>query len=166
ADRIVVMNEGNIEQVGTPQQLYDTPQTMFVAGFIGSPAMNFVTCRLVEKAGELVVKLNEEVSLPVPKEKTERYRAHTDAGVIFGIRPEHLTEKRHHEKNSHLFDFNTKVDALEPMGIDTSVFFNFNLSEMCARVKPTAAKPPGETMTLTADMDKMHLIDPTSGKVI
>ncbi|HYX77708.1 MAG TPA: sn-glycerol-3-phosphate ABC transporter ATP-binding protein UgpC, partial [Gaiellaceae bacterium] len=74
ADRVVVMNQGIIEQVGTPQQLYHAPQTRFVAGFIGSPAMNFIPCRMEEADSSLSVRLTDALSFPVPPARAERYR--------------------------------------------------------------------------------------------
>ena len=94
ADRVVVMNHGVIEQVGTPQELYHHPRTRFVAGFIGSPAMNFIPCRLEQNGAGLKVRLSEQLALPVPEGRTERYRAAAGRDMIFGIRPEHLTEPR------------------------------------------------------------------------
>src|SRR3546814_899748 len=94
ADRVVVMNNGHIEQVGTPNDLYHTPRTRFVAGFIGSPAMNFIPCRLESHADALTVRLSADIVLPVPEERTTRYRGHAGKPLLFGIRPEHLTEVR------------------------------------------------------------------------
>src|SRR5229473_7418843 len=94
ADRVVVMNHGVIEQVGTPQELYHKPRTRFVAGFIGSPAMNFIPCKLEQNGTGLKVRLSEQLALPVPAARTERYRAAAGRELIFGIRPEHLTEPR------------------------------------------------------------------------
>src|SRR5476649_546030 len=74
ADRVVVMNKGLIEQVGTPNDLYHFPATRFVAGFIGSPSMNFIPCKLEEAIGGLRVKLSEAISFPVPANRAERYR--------------------------------------------------------------------------------------------
>src|SRR5438874_11898268 len=76
ADRVVVMNGGKIEQVGTPNDLYHSPATQFVAGFIGSPAMNMVRCELEETAGALRVRINGSISLAVPPERVARYRSH------------------------------------------------------------------------------------------
>src|SRR5579859_8163843 len=94
ADRVVVMNGGRIEQIGTPHELYHFPKTRFVAGFIGSPAMNFLRCRLVEANGGLNVQLWDTMSLPVPQDRVARYKAHAGHELIFGIRPEDLIEKR------------------------------------------------------------------------
>src|ERR1700681_3237704 len=76
ADRVVVMHHGRIEQIGTPNDLYHAPLTRFVAGFIGSPAMNFLPCRLEETDGVLRVRLSEEIALPVPPTRAARYRGH------------------------------------------------------------------------------------------
>src|SRR5213080_4484358 len=92
ADRVVVMNRGRIEQIGPPNELYHAPKTRFVAGFIGSPAMNFLPCRLEEADGALRVRLSDEIALPVPRSRTQRYRSCVGRdGVTFGLRPEHLT---------------------------------------------------------------------------
>src|ERR1700675_1023828 len=77
ADRVVVMNHGRIEQIGTPHEVYHRPMTRFVAGFIGSPAMNFLSCRLVDNNGGLSVSLSDRLSLPVPPDRMSRYRPHT-----------------------------------------------------------------------------------------
>src|SRR3954464_11963674 len=94
ADRVVVMNAGRIEQIGPPSELYHAPRTRFVAGFIGSPAMNFLPCRLVEQGSGLGVQLSPEITLAVPPQRTERYRPHVGKELIFGLRPEHMTEPR------------------------------------------------------------------------
>src|SRR5690242_19439561 len=95
ADRVVVMNGGRIEQIGTPYEVYHQPATRFVAGFIGSPAMNFLPCRLVEKNGGLAVQLSDRLSLSIPESRIARYKSAVGkAGLVFGLRPEHLLEPR------------------------------------------------------------------------
>src|SRR5437870_2010133 len=97
ADRVVVMNAGRIEQVGTPHDLYHSPQTRFVAGFIGSPAMNFISCGLEEAAGGLRLRLGDRLALPLPPERVSRYRAFAGrSGLVCGLRPEHVFEERRH----------------------------------------------------------------------
>ena len=77
ADRVVVMNAGLIEQVGTPNDLYHSPATKFVAGFIGSPAMNFIACQLEQAAGALRLRVNDKLAFPVPADRTARYSMHS-----------------------------------------------------------------------------------------
>ncbi|HKI97436.1 MAG TPA: sn-glycerol-3-phosphate ABC transporter ATP-binding protein UgpC [bacterium] len=164
ADRIVVMNAGNIEQVGTPQEMYETPATRFVAGFIGSPAMNFIPCQVVANGG-VAIKFNENLSLPVPEDRVDRYKPFADQDMIFGIRPEHLTEKKAHTNNA-MTDFKSPVDVLEPMGMDTMVFTIINGEDVCARSTPNAVAPVGQNMDFSIDMSRMHLIDPRTDKVV
>src|SRR6201981_2509537 len=90
ADRVVVMNAGRIEQIGTPHELYHNPKTRFVAGFIGSPAMNFVNARVVNGGATLQIRLSEQLSLPVPESRTARYKPYLDKEVVFGLRPEDI----------------------------------------------------------------------------
>ena len=165
ADRIVVMNDGNIEQVGTPQQMYDEPATLFVAGFIGSPAMNFVPCRLESNGAGVGVRLGENLILPAPAERQDRYRPYVGKDMIFGIRPEHLTERKVHTEEAQL-DLDAEVHVLEPMGMDTMVFIELGGTEIAARSAPKAVSDVGETMTFTIDMNNMHLIDPVAEKVV
>ena len=92
ADRVVVMNAGRIDQIGTPHEVYHTPQTRFVAGFIGSPAMNFLPCRLVQNGSGLTRSPADWLSFPVPPSREARYRPRVGSELIFGLRPEHITE--------------------------------------------------------------------------
>jgi multiple sugar transport system ATP-binding protein len=166
ADRVVVMNDGLIEQVGTPNELYHSPATKFVAGFIGSPAMNFVPCTLEETAGALLVRLSEDIAFPVPPQRHSRYHAHIGkARLMFGLRPEHIVEERSHaQPNQHAFD--VALDVTEPMGMETMVFFRLAGTELCGRVSPNAGAQSGARMRLLADLGNMHLIDDVSGKVL
>src|SRR3981081_4255729 len=105
ADRVVVMNAGTIDQVGTPNDLYHSPRTRFVAGFIGSPAMNFIPCQLEQAAGALRVRLTDTLAFAVPADRTARYASHVGkSNLILGLRPEHIIETRPHiEPNQHDF---------------------------------------------------------------
>src|SRR5213593_240042 len=97
ADRVVVMNHGRIEQIGTPNELYHKPATKFVASFIGSPAMNFIPCRLEDLAGKLHVRITDRIAFPLPLARAARYQGipRTDK-LLLGIRPEHITEAKQH----------------------------------------------------------------------
>src|ERR1700716_2242376 len=117
ADRVVVMNKGRIEQIGAPNFLYHSPATRFVAGFIGSPAMNFLPCKL-EPAGEGVnVRVSDAISLPVPPSLAPRYQAVAGRELILGLRPEHLTEPRHGDQEAGCC-FAVTLDVVEPMGME------------------------------------------------
>jgi multiple sugar transport system ATP-binding protein len=165
ADRVVVMNAGRIEQIGTPHEVYHRPMTRFVAGFIGSPAMNFLRCRLVENNGGLAINLSDELSLPVPEERVARYRSHTGEELIFGLRPEDIIEKRGDLPPGRA-GFDVVLDVVEPMGMETMVYFIIDGVEICGRVNPNAAGNAGETMPLVADLNHMHLIDPRTDQIL
>jgi len=165
ADRVVVMNHGVIEQVGPPQELYHRPATRFVAGFIGSPAMNFIPARLKEGSGALRLVLPEEVVLGIPAARTERYRPHVGKEVLFGIRPEHLTEVRATDK-SNIATFTAKPEVIEPMGMETLIHFWLQGREITARVDPATPAEVGVPLTLAAEMNQMHLIDPVTDRVL
>jgi multiple sugar transport system ATP-binding protein len=165
ADRIVVMNDGIIEQVGTPQQMYDEPATFFVAGFIGSPAMNFVPCRLESNGSSVGVRIGDDLILPVPTAYQDRYRPFVGRDMIFGIRPEHLTERKVHTDENQL-DLEAEVHVLEPMGMDTMVIFELGGTEINARSAPKAVSAVGETMAFTINMNNMHIFDPAAEKVV
>src|SRR5512133_345885 len=131
ADRVVVMNAGLIEQVGSPNDLYHSPMTRFVAGFIGSPAMNFLPCRLEEANGALRVRLSQDIALPVPSTRAERYRAHVGRdGLTFGLRPEHLPEDRGNG-GAHAGAIDAAIEVAEPLGMETLIFFRINQVEVC-----------------------------------
>jgi multiple sugar transport system ATP-binding protein len=166
ADRVVVMNGGNIEQVGPPNELYHSPKTKFVAGFIGSPAMNMVPCQLEGAGDALKVRLSDTLSLDVPTSRATRYRAHVGKpGLLFGLRPEHLTETRPHlEADMRTFD--VKLDVTEPMGMETLVYFTVAGIDVCGRVNPNSGARDGQPMKLCADMANMHLIDDKTEQVL
>ena len=165
ADRIVVMNEGRIEQVATPQEMYDRPATRFVAGFIGSPAMNFISCRVEESGSGLMLSLGNGPRLAVPPNRQARYAGYVGRDMLFGIRPEHITEKRVHT-NATDTDFRAEVEVLEPLGMDTMVFIEINGHEVCARSAPIAVSAVGACMEFTVQMNQMHLVDPDTDLVI
>jgi multiple sugar transport system ATP-binding protein len=164
ADRVVVMNGGRIEQIGAPNELYHAPKTRFVAGFIGSPAMNFIPATLETNGSGLKVRLSDTISFPVPENRAARYRGYAGKEVVFGLRPEHITETRGRDGAGQ--EFAATLDVVEPMGMETMVFFRIAGTEVCGRVEPTAAKGAGESMQLRANLDHMHLIDPATNLVL
>jgi multiple sugar transport system ATP-binding protein len=165
ADRVVVMNGGIIEQVGPPQELYHKPQTRFVAGFIGSPAMNFFPCRVVQNGSGLAAQIEGNISLAIPADRQDRYGKFKDKSMTLGLRPEHLTEVRENPKPG-VVPMDIKVDVVEPMGMETMVHFMVGRDAMCARVDPNTPAKANAALQLHADMNNMHLIDPDSGGVI
>lgn len=166
ADRVVVMNQGRIEQVGEPQELYHHPKTRFVAGFIGSPAMNFLPCRLSEQGGQLSATLSEGFALPIPESRTTRYRPHVNNGnLLLGLRPEHIMEARS-QMEPGIIGFDVGLDVTEPMGMETLVYFAIAGTPVCGRVNPNSGARDGQPMRLAADLNNMHLIDSSTSAVL
>ncbi len=166
ADRVVVMNKGRIEQIGTPNELYHKPATRFVAGFIGSPAMNFIPCRLEDVAGKLQIRLTDRIAFALPPARAARYNAlPRNDKLVLGIRPEHLTESHAHlEPGVETFD--TVLDVTEPMGMETLVYFGLEGTPVCGRVNPNAAAKDGAPMRLAMDLNNMHLLNEETGAVL
>jgi multiple sugar transport system ATP-binding protein len=165
ADRIVILRSGVIEQIGTPSDLFGSPRNMFVAGFIGSPAMNFLPCQLVQNGSGLSVRLSDKLVFPVPENRAARYRSHVGRELTFGLRPEDIIEKRREVEPGRV-PFDVQLDVVEPMGMETMVYFIVEGVEVCGRVNPEAARNAGETMSLVADLNHMHLIDPRTDQVL
>jgi multiple sugar transport system ATP-binding protein len=165
ADRVVVMNGGRIDQVGAPNDLYHHPKTRFVAGFIGSPAMNFIPCHLEQNGVGLSVRVSDNLSLPVPESHTPRYRSAVGKSLLLGLRPEHITEPRGEQREPRC-EFTVTLDVVEPMGMETMVFFTINGTEICGRVDPPSATGPGQPMRLYGSLNHMHLIDPETDLVL
>ena len=166
ADRVVVMNKGKIEQIGAPTDLYHSPATRFVAGFIGSPAMNFLPCTLEASGDSLRIRLADKIAFDVPASRRERYKAYIGRdGLTFGLRPEHFTESKQNG-HGHVSHFETLLEVTEPLGMETLVFFRINDIEVCGRVSPNAGAKEGVTLKMAADLDHMHLIDESTGRVL
>ncbi len=164
ADRIVVMNNGKIEQVGTPDEMYSSPKTLFVASFIGSPAMNLIPCKILKNNNGFNLKI-DNILLSIPDDRINRYKVLENKEALLGIRPEHLTNKK---QNSHGLseNFKAKVKVIEPMGMDTMVYFDLAATEICARCEPKSVQEIDTNMDFTIDKSHMHLIGPKTNKVL
>ena len=163
ADRIVILRSGNIEQVGTPSDLYRSPRNMFVAGFIGSPAMNFLQARLETNGSGLSVVPDGGTGLKLPRHLAERYGGHAGKSVVLGLRPEHITNAWTEHDRDALTPLPLSIELAEPLGADTLIFSRVGEREIVCRVTPEAGSTTGASITLQANMNHMHLFDPESG---
>ena len=166
-DRIVVMKDGIIQQVDTPQNLYDYPCNMFVAGFIGSPQMNFLDGTLIKKGDLYGVDLGGDV-IPLPKEKTAdgKLDAYVGKKIKMGIRPEDIKDDEEFlEKhpNSHL---SAEVEVSELMGAEIYLYLTYQGQNLLARVAPTSKSRRGDKITVAMDTHKIHLFDPETEKTL
>jgi len=151
ADKIVVMRDGRVEQIGAPLDLYDRPANIFVAGFIGSPSMNFVTGKLLSENGSLSFVSDKGTVLPVP----EGTANHAEP-VVYGIRPEHIDVRAD--------GLPATISVLEPTGSETQIFAHFGTDSIMAAVRDRITARPGEAISLKIDTARVHLFDAKSGR--
>ena len=155
-DRIVVMNAGQVQQIGTPLELYERPANQFVAGFIGSPAMNLVPGVIVDdffvaKEGGFKVALGEAAARPA------------SGNVVLGIRPEDLYNQAGPYLPPASSALTARIDAVEPMGNETYVYANAGGHDLVARVAPHPIVQPDALLELALDTAKLHFFDSESG---
>ena len=160
-DRIVVMKDGLIQQVDTPQNLYDYPCNIFVAGFIGSPQMNFLDGTLKKTGDQFTVDLAGS-DIPLPKEKTAdgKLDAYVGKTLKVGIRPEDIKDDEEFlEKhpNSHI---SAEVEVSELMGAEIYLYLTYQGQNLMARVAPTSKSRRGDKIVVAMDTNKIHLFDP------
>ena len=160
ADRVVVMNQGVIEQAAEPITLYETPANMFVAAFIGAPSMNFLKATVAGGEGGLAVVLSDGTRLPIPAGRHARFGKLDGRPVVFGIRPEHMADGA-----QGLAVMQAMPTAIEPLGPHTLVVGHASSGEpLTAQVDAHTAAAPDRAMPITCMMEKMHLFDPDTGQ--
>ncbi|MDK2885685.1 MAG: multiple sugar transport system ATP-binding protein [Thermosipho sp. (in: thermotogales)] len=165
ADKIIVMNSGVIQQIGTPNEIYNKPANTFVAGFIGSPAMNFVDAKIIKDNG-LWVK-SSGLKLKVPKQFEETLEKYIDKDVIFGIRPENIYDKMFAMAPAEGENTATAmVDVVEPLGSETILHLVIGEDKLVAVVDPKTEAKEEQTIDIVFDMNTMHVFDKETGKAI
>ena len=158
--RIVVMKDGVVQQVDTPQNLYNTPCNQFVAGFIGSPQMNFMDALVNVNGNDVTLKVGEHV-LKVPASKRQ---ALIDGGydgktVVLGIRPEDVHDSQAFISNSPDSVIKSKIKVYELLGAEVFLYFDLEGTQMTARVNPRTTLRTGDDAIFALDMEKIHLFD-------
>jgi multiple sugar transport system ATP-binding protein len=164
-DRIVIMKDGFIQQVGAPLEVYDHPQNEFVAGFIGSPPMNFFKAKLVKANGTMSVDM-AGFTLKIPEDYTSFYEGYLNKDVTFGIRPEDIADEYEEERRGIWENATAVVEVIEPLGAEIILELAKGDHTFLARVNPHSKSRLNQEVTLYFDMVKMHLFDPETEKVI
>ncbi|PLY39413.1 sugar ABC transporter ATP-binding protein [Janthinobacterium sp. ROICE36] len=166
-DLIAVMKDGVVQQLGTPQEIYDNPANLFVAGFIGSPSMNFVTVKPVIEGNEVFVAIENagksmRLALPFAADKL---RSYAGRDVILGVRPEQITDmsSAHGDVGQEL---GCLIDLVEPTGPDTLLTTRLNGAAVTCRTHPREAVLPGQSMQLSFNLSKAAMFDPANGERI
>jgi multiple sugar transport system ATP-binding protein len=163
ATRIAVMNKGILQQLDTPQTLYDHPANLFVAGFIGSPAMNFFPSHL-RKDGDGLYIDSGQFAVKVPEAINSEFQPHVGKEVIMGIRPEDIHNPEFTPSGIHAASIEAKVDVTELMGNEILLHMLSGENNFVARVDPRTRFHIGEQVQLALNMDNVHLFDPAANK--
>lgn len=165
ATRIAVINKGVLQQLDTPQNLYDRPKNLFVAGFIGSPAMNFFPGKLRKDGDKLVVDAGDFV-VAIPPSRAKPFEAHAGKDIIFGIRPENIHDAEYVPTNIDAEKVAVKVDVTELMGNEIFLYLVSGKNTFVARVDPRSKLRVGEQATVAFDMDNVHIFDASTEEAI
>jgi multiple sugar transport system ATP-binding protein len=166
--RIAVLNGGIIQQLGTPQELYNSPTNLFVAGFIGSPAMNFFdNVSVVADGDSTKITMGDIGQVDVPPLNAEATREAAGKKLILGIRPEDLSDLALLPEASHNGSkMNAPVDVVENLGSELLVYMTAGGKSMTARLDPRSQAHVGDQVTLHVDIDHLHLFDAETGAAI
>lgn len=164
--RIAVMKDGILQQLDTPQTLYDHPANMFVAGFIGSPAMNFFEATLGRRDGGLVVDLGS-FALAVPTHQSDALGNHIGKPIYFGIRPEDIHDSHFVPPGIETTTrFPANVSVVEPLGAEVYAYIENGGKELVGRFDPRTSVRVGHAIDVVVDMDKMHIFERESEKAL
>jgi len=161
ADRIVVMDQGEIIQIGTPMEVYERPKTRFVAGFIGAPRMNFVPVDVVGQGEALRIDIAGQEPWTVPAAHRPRFAPFAGRRIELGFRPEHIVESA----GAGGVAFTVTPEVVEPTGADTLVHFSFGGVDVVARCRPDRRIAAGTPLPLRLEFERIYAIDPESGRI-
>ena len=158
ASRIVVMKDGYVQQVGAPKEIYDNPVNMFVAGFIGTPPMNFIKGKVDEKG----FFTNRDCSLRVPDAKLKllKEKGYIGENIILGIRPEDISDDEVIIETYRDSKVHVKITLAELLGADTNIYTSINGAQVCSKVNARGDLKLGDEIDLAFDMNKVHFFDP------
>jgi len=156
--RIAVLKDGILQQIDTPQSLYDDPENVFVAGFIGSPSMNFFDGTMVREDGKLFVDTGS-FRVEAPADKVATWSKAPSARVVLGIRPEDMHDPEFAPPGILPFSVNAQVDVTELMGNEVFVYYKLGKAEFIARLDPRTKAHMGTDMQVVFNTERMHLFD-------
>src|SRR6266542_3966212 len=167
-DRLIVLKDGVVQQIGAPLEIYNCPANQFVAGFIGSPPMNFLSCRMLARAADLLLIADGlQVKLPAKKRVSlSEVGSSENRAVVLGIRPEDISERRLY--NGPIDDnvIEVRVDFLEPLGSEVLATCSLAEREIIVRLNSRTAAKADETIELVLDMERAKLFDPATGDAL
>jgi multiple sugar transport system ATP-binding protein len=165
ADRIVLLKDGQIEQTGAPLELFERPQTKFVAGFLGSPSINFVPAQLLDVDGAMMVSFADNHQLLLPDNRHTGLEPWINKPVLCGIRPEHIRRARADGRHNSQ-RLTATFDLIQPTGSRTYGTFQLGTTPVVAELQAHDIEQHGQALELEVDMHRVILIDPASDRVI
>ena len=157
-NRIVILKDGIIQQIDSPMNLYDRPANKFVAGFIGSPSMNFAKAKII-KEGENMFLMLENTKIPIPKSRYSQFEAHLDKDVIWGIRPEDIQDISFAKEDNKIYSLKGTVEVAEPMGNEIMIHLKTGEAILAARIDSHSKATIASELEIAIDMMKMHIFD-------
>jgi multiple sugar transport system ATP-binding protein len=157
--RICVMSAGELQQIDTPFNLYHNPRNLFVAGFIGSPSMNFFDATVKPGDGNSLIVETTGFNIPVPASKAEPFRDHLGKRVILGIRPEDIHDVEYQPSGITPAIIEANVDVVEQMGNEIILYLENNAKTFIARTDPRTRARVGNTLGIAFNVDNLHLFD-------
>jgi multiple sugar transport system ATP-binding protein len=155
-DRVVVMRDGVVQQVGEPLELYHSPANKFVAGFIGSPAMNFVRVTVTEASGSLIAE-NSGLRIKLPVETAQRLRGHIGREITLGVRPEDLTVASSSDVDNPCFD--AVAEVVEQLGSEILLDMKVGDGVMVASIEPTVRVKVHDKLRIAMRPSRLHVFD-------
>lgn len=165
ASRIAVLNHGVLQQVDTPQKLYDSPDNLFVAGFIGSPAMNFFNAKLVQEGDDIMIDA-DSFQVSVPDDRKPSLQPYVGKSVVFGLRPEDIHDPHFAPPRITAQEVESKVEVTELMGNEIFLYLKSGEHDYVARVDPRTSYSMDDEIKVAFNMDKMHIFDKETEEVI
>ena len=160
-DRILVLKDGVLQQIDSPRNLYEVPRNVFVAGFIGSPSMNFFDATLVGEEGNLYADTGD-FRVPVPADRRQAVEPYTGKEVIVGIRPENIHAKNFVPSNIDAAPLEARIEVVELLGHELHLYLDAGQNSFVATVDTRLAPDVGQELPLVIDKDRMHLFDKTT----
>ncbi|MCA9889526.1 MAG: TOBE domain-containing protein, partial [Anaerolineae bacterium] len=157
--RIVVLNAGRLQQIDSPFNLYHNPYNVFVAGFIGSPSMNFFDAKLLPGEGEALIVDTGVFQINVPPSRAEPYRSHVGKEVILGVRPEDIHDANYLPPGITPARIEANVEVIEQMGHEMIIYLEEGGKNFIARTDPRTQSTVGSRMGVVMNLDNMHVFD-------
>ena len=165
--RIVVMKDGIIQQVDTPQNLYDHPTNLFVAGFMGMPPMNFIDCKVVKSGADVLLMFgSHSIKVPEAKANTLIAGGFIDKDVVLGIRPEDIHDEQLFIESSPESVIDARINIYEMLGAEVYLYFTIDQFDITARVNARTTARPGDTVQFAFDLSKIHIFDKETEQII